>query len=78
MATTYVVFGVVNADEEIFRVVGSANAASADQARRLVAENMPDEELSGDGVALYAVPLRNWRGGRGTVKAETTRRIRSS
>jgi hypothetical protein len=30
------------------------------------------------GVTLIAVPSRNWRTGRGTLKAETTRRIRSA
>jgi len=34
-------------------------------------------ELYG-GVTLIAVPARNWRTGRGTLKAETTRRIRST
>jgi len=31
-----------------------------------------------EGVTLIAVPERNWRSGRGALKAETERRIRSA
>jgi len=83
MATKYVVLEVGgNADGavdplETFAVVANVEAANAEQARRMAGEDIPDEQLE-KGVDLIAVPERNWRTGRGTLKAETTRRIRST
>jgi len=56
----------------------TVEATNAEQARRKAAEKMDSAELEGEGVTLIAVPARNWRTGRGTLKAETTRRIRST
>ena len=54
-------------------------ANNAEQARRRVAETIPDSALdNGESVSLVAVPARNWKAGRGTLKAETQRRIRSA
>lgn len=64
-------------DHPEFYVVAHTEAANAEQARRRVGEGFDDGELAA-GVELIAVPARNWRTGRGTVKVETTRRIRST
>ena len=81
MATTYVVLREWAAGREdgtvVHTIVATAVAANADQARRLAAEGLPVEEVD-DGVTLIAVPARNWKTGRGTLKAETQRRIRSA
>jgi hypothetical protein len=55
---------------------GRGNECRAGSAPR-VAETLPPEDVDA-GVILIAVPARNWRTGRGTSKAETTRRIRSA
>jgi hypothetical protein len=84
MATTYVVLRETNTvpgsdgEETIVTVVALVNdATNAEQARRKAAEQMDEADLEA-GVTLIAVPERNWRTGRGTLKAETTRRIRSA
>ena len=83
MATTYVVLEVGgNTDGamdpiETFAVVTTVDAPNAEKARRMAAEDLPDERLE-EGVDLIAIPERNWRTGRGTLKAETQRRIRSA
>jgi len=56
-----------NAEQACRRVVESNDLAPA-----LV------EEVENGGVTLIAVPFRNWTSGRHTLKAETTRRIRST
>lgn len=53
------------------------DATSAEQARQRVANILPPADVD-KGVTLIAVPARNWRTGRGTLKAETQRRIRSA
>jgi len=58
-------------------VLDTVEATNAEQARRKAAEGMDDADVE-RGVTLIAVPARNWRTGRGTLKAETTRRIRST
>jgi hypothetical protein len=77
--TTYVVLqehpGTDGRDE--FLVVDTVEAANAEQARRKVAEALLDADLDA-GVTMIAVPERNWRTGRGTVKAEMQRKIRSA
>jgi ectoine hydroxylase-related dioxygenase (phytanoyl-CoA dioxygenase family) len=79
MATQYVVLQETNGFEhEVtgYLVVDDAvEAPNAATARRKVAEDMSETELDG-GVTLIAVPARNWKTGRGTLKAETQRRIR--
>lgn len=79
MATTYVVLREWPADREgekiVYIVVADAVAANADQARRLAAEGLEEADLD-TGVTLVAVPARNWKAGRGALKAETQRRIR--
>jgi hypothetical protein len=84
MATTYVVLRENGATSEgtgedtTITVVALVNdATNAEQARRKAAEQMDEADLEA-GVTLIAVPERNWRTGRGTLKAETTRRIRSA
>jgi len=76
MATTYVV--LCEADdgkgwEELARVT----APTARRARELGAEQADSEAVEA-GIYLRAVPVRNWDGGGGEVKAETHRRIRSA
>jgi len=82
MATTYVVLQEASdgngfdPDVTGYRIVEEGvEAANAEQARRKVAERLPGGEVE-LGVTLIAVPARNWRTGRGTLKAETQRRIR--
>ena len=83
MATTYVVLEetvgttVGGADAVWHMVLDTVEATNAEQARRKAAEGMDDADVE-RGVTLIAVPARNWRTGRGTLKAETTRRIRST
>jgi len=79
MATKYVVLqedGTIG-DLPGYVVVTDVEAPSAEVARRKAAETMSEHEVE-RGVTLIAVPERNWRTGRGTLKAETTRRIRST
>jgi hypothetical protein len=88
MATTYVVLwehlhGNEPDGATDYIILGEVEAANAEQARRRVANNgmsnAPAAELESDeGVTLIAVPARNWTSGRGTLKAETQRRIRSA
>jgi kynureninase len=80
MATTYIVLEEGGSGETAsYTVAGRVeDAANAEQARRQIAEGMNESRLNNDGVTLIAVPERNWRTGRGTLKAETTRRIRSA
>jgi hypothetical protein len=86
MATDYVVLREVdtvpsgqNGANPVYHVVhNGVLAANAEQARRLVAEDLEDQAALDAGVTLIAVPARNWKSGRGTLKAETTRRIRAS
>jgi hypothetical protein len=79
MATRYVVLqehpGTDGKDE--FLVVATVEAANAAQARVLASKEILDADLD-EGVTLRAIPERNWTSGRGTLKAETTRRIRSA
>jgi hypothetical protein len=83
MATTYVVLRETDShygDPETKLMsypLVTVEATNAEQARRRAAEELSDEDLEA-GVTLIAVPERNWRTGRGTLKAETTRRIRSA
>jgi hypothetical protein len=87
MATTYVVLQVQeyvqregegeHTEGETHDVLTTVEATNAEQARRKAAEQMDEADLEA-GVTLIAVPERNWRTGRGTLKAETTRRIRSA
>lgn len=81
MATTYVVLREWAADREdgtlVHTLIGEVEAANATQARIRASAVLPDEEVD-DGVTLIAVPARNWKTGRGTLKAETQRRIRSA
>lgn len=82
MATKYVVLEVGgNSDGavdplETFAVINTVEAPNAEAARRIAAGALDDDALE-QGVDLIAVPERNWRTGRGTLKAETQRRIRS-
>jgi len=86
MATEYVVLWEYTAGDEgatSYFVVGTVEAATPKQARELAAEGpgLGGEiiaQLETDGAQFRAVPRRNWDGGYGTVKAETTRRIRST
>jgi len=79
MATTYV---VLQEDESGPHWVQfdtdrePVTAPNTEAACRQVAERLTDEEL-GNG-PLRAVPHRNWTSGRHFLKAETTRRIRST
>jgi hypothetical protein len=64
-------------------VVDTVAASTPKQAREMVAGSETvgagiTEQLEKDGAKLRAVPLRNWDGGYGTVKAETQRKIRSA
>jgi hypothetical protein len=81
MATTYVVLrevdGVPPYDVTGYIEAGRTEANTPTQARRLVAETLPEEDVDA-GVILHAVPARNWDGGKGREQAETTRRIRSA
>ena len=84
MATTYIVLREVdtvpsreNGANPVYHVVAGVEAANAAQARVLAAKQIPDVEVDA-GVTLIAVPQRNWTTGRGTLKAETQRRIRSA
>jgi hypothetical protein len=81
MATQYVVVRETDCsdyDDSVYQIVhGRVEATNAEQARRKAAEQMDEADLEA-GVTLIAVPERNWRTGRGTLKAETTRRIRSA
>jgi hypothetical protein len=83
--TGYVIFtegeqDVTGPDGEPARLYGifaQVEARSAEHACRLAADKMNGDKLD-KGVVFIAVPLRNWEGGRHTLKAETTRRIRAS
>lgn len=79
MATTYVVVrAITRGEDETYTLVARVEATNAEKARRIVAEEeIPGNDLEA-GVTLIAVPARNWDSGRGTLKAETTRRIRSA
>jgi len=66
-----------NATEKLYEVIGTVEAMSSDQATRKIAETLPDDQLE-RGVTLIAISARNWNSGRHTLKAETTRRIRSA
>lgn len=88
MATTYVVLwehvtGNDGGGATSYFVLGEYQATTPRQARELAA-NDPElgpgvvEQLEADGAKFRAVPARNWSGGYGAVKAETTRRIRSA
>jgi hypothetical protein len=80
MATRYVVLqatGDTWGDQPLYVVAGEGEGTNAAQARSRVAETLPPDVVDA-GVELIAVPERNWRTGRGTLKAETTRRIRSA
>jgi hypothetical protein len=80
MATEYIVLREHNADDAnatTFEYLGGEKANNAEQARRKMAESM-GAGIVDEGVTLIAVPERSWRTGRGTLKAETTRRIRSA
>lgn len=86
MATEYIVLWEYKAGDEgatSYFVVDTVQAATPKQARELAAEksNLGAEivaQLETHGAQFRAVPRRNWDGGYGTVKAETTRRIRST
>ena len=80
MATTYIIFHEVddeNGGVHHSLLDGTVEAANAAQARVIAAKGMREDYLD-RGVTLIAVPERNWRTGRGTLKAETQRRIRSA
>jgi hypothetical protein len=82
MATTYCVLHEDGHEVEdgivaTYSVVKEVEALNAGQACRKVAEQYPESDLDG-GVTLIAVPARNWNGGRHTLRAETTRRIRAT
>ena len=63
-----------------YEPLGEVEARSAEHARRLAINNglppAPTEELEGNGLTLFAVPLRNWDSG--TYQAMTERKIRSA
>ena len=78
--TTYVVLQVTGdtwGDEPLYVAAGTADGTNAAQARARVAATLPPDVVDA-GVTLIAIPERNWRSGRGTLKAETERRIRST
>jgi len=82
MATTYVVLRETDSyygehERLLSYPVATVEAANAAQARVLASKELPDDVLD-EGVTLIAVPERNWRSGRGALKAETERRIRSA
>lgn len=81
--TTYVVFSKEGGDDntppvKYVLVAEEIEANNAEQACRRVAEKMDDKSFDGGGIELIAIPARNWASGRHTLKAETTRRIRSA
>jgi hypothetical protein len=84
MATTeYVVLQQGGSGESAsYTVARKVTSSNALQACRLAAEAIDSESkgtaLNNDGLTLIAVPARNWTSGRHTLKAETTRRIRSA
>jgi len=80
MATTYVVLQETDCsdyDTPVYVVIGEVEATNAMQARVRASVRLPETDVD-KGVTLIAVPARNWRTGRGTLKAETHRRIRSA
>jgi len=88
MATSYVVLWEHTAGNDgegatSYFVIGTVQATTPKQARELAADD-PDlgaaivGQIEQNGAMLRAVPARNWNGGAGVVKAETTRRIRSA
>jgi len=79
MATVYIVLAVNKEPEhaDTFDLVKEVEAPNALKACRKVAETFEDQYLE-QGVTLIAVPARNWNSGRHTLRAETTRRIRSA
>lgn len=76
MATKYVVLVEVD-DGKAWDELARVEAPTARKARELGAE-LANPEAVEAGIYLKAVPARNWDGGGGEVKAETTRRIRSA
>ena len=81
MATTY---AVLRLQKDAFgegiwgyEHLTEVEATNADQARRKAFAELAVAEQDA-GVELVAVPERSWRTGRGALKAETTRRIRSA
>jgi hypothetical protein len=64
-------------DRSPYMICGSVEARNAEHACRIVAEDQGDDDLAA-GITLVAVPSRSWTSGRHTLKAETTRRIRSA
>jgi hypothetical protein len=75
MATMYIVLNESDGNYMVER--DGIEAPNAATACRRVAEDMTSETLD-QGVTLIAVPARNWRTGRHTLKAETQRKIRSA
>jgi len=77
MATEYVVLEIGTDDNSgipLYEEVGTVTAPNSETACRKYAETQDDF----NGATFVAVPMRNWKSGRHTLKAETTRRIRST
>lgn len=70
MATAYVVLCEVD-DGKAWEELARVTATTARKARELGAEQANPEAVDA-GIYLRAVPVRNWDGGGGEVKADTT------